>query len=290
MNTQITEIDVPTLPVGVGRWRAVYWEPVMQTGERICVGFLTTWAQESKAVLTIRPDLLVTLFGTAGEKAQNLLERSFRIMNAVLKENNALDHMAVPVSGLHLGALEVCHANAYNDLLQIAKLMSSSLSTLAEPDNPDIADVLDERPEQAQPARQFATRVRDLVSKRNMSLAGYFNKEVALKSNRRLTRFGFLSDSLVAHFGLLQPSNIRNSVRMTRGLITELSLAERASGRKSLLILGFPPLNSPNLTDKERQAIEDYTEELDLEAQEFKLGFAGADNDTDACNALLAAA
>lgn len=289
MNTQITEIDVPTLPVGIGRWRAVYWEPVMQTGERICVGFLTTWAQESKAVLTIRPDLLVTLFGTAGEKAQNLLERSFRIMNAVLNENSALDHMAVPVSGLHLGALEVCHANAYSDLLQIAKLMSSSLSTLAEPDNPDIADVLDERPEQAQPARQFATRVRDLVSKRNMSLAAYFNKEVALKSNRRLTRFGFLSDSLVAHFGLLQPSNIRNSVRMTRGLITELSLAERASGRKSLLILGFPPLRSPNLTDKERQAIEDYTEELDLEAQEFKLGFAGADNDTDACNALMAA-
>ena len=261
----------------------------MQTGERICVGFLTTWAQESKAVLTIRPDLLVTLFGTAGEKAQNLLERSFRIMNAVLNENSALDHMAVPVSGLHLGALEVCHANAYSDLLQIAKLMSSSLSTLAEPDNPDIADVLDERPEQAQPARQFATRVRDLVSKRNMSLAAYFNKEVALKSNRRLTRFGFLSDSLVAHFGLLQPSNIRNSVRMTRGLITELSLAERASGRNSLLILGFPPLDSPNLTDKERQAIEDYTEELDLEAQEFKLGFAGADNDIDACNALMAA-
>ena len=261
----------------------------MQTGERICVGFLTTWAQESKAVLTIRPDLLVTLFGAAGQKAQHLLERGFRIMNAVLNENDSLNEIAAPVSGLHLGALEVCHANAYGDLLQVAKLMSSSLSTLAEPDNPDIADVLDERPEQAQPARQFATRVRDLVAKRDVSLAGYFNKEVALKSSRRLTRFGFLSNSLVAHFGLLQPSNIRNSVRMTRGLITELALAERASGRKSLLILGFPPLNSPNLTDKERQAIEDYTEELDLEAQEFKLGFAGADNDTDACNALMAA-
>ena len=261
----------------------------MQTGERICVGFLTTWAQESKAVLTIRPDLLVTLFGAAGQNAQNLLERSFRIINARLNDHNALDEIASPASGLHLGSLEVCHANAYGDLLQVAKLMSSSLSTLAEPDSPDLADTLEERPEQSQPARQFAKRVRDLVSKRDMSLAGYFSKDAALMSSRRLTRFGFLSDSLVAHFGLLQPSNIRNSVRMTRGLITELSLAERASGRKSLLILGFPPLNSPNLTDKERQAIGDYTEELDLEAQEFKLGFAGADNDTDACNALMAA-
>ena len=289
MNTEITAIEIPTLPASIGQWRAVYWEPVMQTGERICVGFLTTWAQESKAVLTIRPDLLVTLFGAAGQNAQNLLERSFRIINARLNDNNALNEIALPVSGLHLGSLEVCHANAYGDLLQVAQLMSSSLSTLAEPDNPDLADILEERPEQGQPARQFATRVRDIVSKRDMSLAGYFNKDAALMSSRRLTRFGFLSDSLVAHFGLLQPSNIRNSVRMTRGLITELSLAERASGRKSLLILGFPPLGSPNLTDKERRAIEDYTEELGLEAQEFKLGFAGTDNDTAACDALMAA-
>ena len=290
MSAEILLTNAPVLPASTGAWRAVYWEPVMQTGERICVGFLTTWARESKAVLTIRPDLLTTLFGAAGQKAQQLLERGFRIMNAALNETNVLTEITPPVSGLHFGAVEVCHANAYSDLLQVAKLMSSSLSTLAEPDYPDAADVLDERPEQAQPARQFATRVRDLVLKRDVKLAGYFNKEAVLKSSRRPTKFGFLSDTLVAHFGLLQPSNIRNSVRMTRGLITELSLAERASGRKSLLILGFPPLNSPNLTDKERQAIVDYIEEIDLEAQEFKLEFVGADNDNEASDALIAAA
>jgi len=168
--------------------------------------------------------------------------------------------------------------------------MSSSLSTLAEPDNPDGADEADDRPENAQPGRQFVTRVRDLAVKRDVRVASCFNKDVALKNNRRLTRFGFMSDSLVAHFGLLQPnSSIRNSVRMTRGLITELMLAERASSRQSLLILGFPPLASPNLNDKERDAINDYKEELALEAQEFNIRFAGADNDTAACDALMAA-
>lgn len=289
MNTQTAVIDVPTLPVHTGQWRAIYWEPVMQTGERICVGFLTSWNEQTRAVVTLRPDLLATLFGAAGQKVQMLLERGFRMMNAQLGSGRALTEVTPPMSGLFFGAAEVCHANAYTELLQIAKLMSSSLSTLAEPDNPDAADEVDERPEQAQPARQFVTRVRDLAVKRDVRVASCFNKDVALKSSRRLTRFGFMSDSLVAHFGLLQPSNIRNSVRMTRGLITELTLAERASGRHSLLILGFPALGSPTLSDKERQAIEDYKEELDMEAQEFNVSFVGADNDAAACDALMAA-
>ena len=71
--------------------------------------------------------------------------------------------------------------------------------------------------------------------------------------------------------------------------MTELMLAERASSRQSLLILGFPPLASPTLSDKERDAINDYKEELDLEAQDLNIRFAGADNDIAACDALMAA-
>ena len=261
----------------------------MATGERICVGFLTTWDGQSKAVLTVRPDLLSTLFGAAGSKSQSLLERALRVINAVLGESPLIEAAEPPVTGLYFGPVETCHVNSYADLLQVGKLMSSSLSTLAEPDHPEATEAGDNGSEPYQPARQFATRVRDLVIAQDVKLAGYFNKEAVLMAARRPVRFGFLSNSLVAQFGLLQPSKINNYVRMARGLITELSLARRASGRSSLLVLGFPPLASANLTDKERSAIADYTEELSLEAQEFNVGFAAADNDAAACEALLAA-
>lgn len=262
----------------------------MLTGERICVGFLTDWDQKSKAVLTIRPDLLVTLFGGAGTKAQMLLDRAFAMLQAQLNQKPDIHDARVPISGIYLGNVETSHVNAYGDLLQIAKLMSSSLSTLAEPDHGEALDTADSRVEQAtQPARQFATRVRDLVLNKNNGLAACFNKEAYLMGKRRLTRFGFLSDQLAAHFGLLQPTHIRNSVRMARGLITELSIANRTSGRSAMLILGYPSLDSPTLTDKERSAIEDYTEELELEASEFKVKFEGTDNDSAACDALMAA-
>lgn len=261
----------------------------MATGERICIGFLTTWDRQSKAVLTVRPDLLSTLFGAAGAKAHALLERALRITSARLAEVPAIDTAEPPMTGLHFGSVETSHVNSLVDLIRIGKLMSSSLATMAEPDYPEAADAMDAGGEQSQPARQFATRVRDLVLERNARLAGCFNKEAALMAARRPVRFGFLSDSLVAQFGLLQPTRINSHVRLARGLIAELSLAKRAGGRSNLLILGFPPLASATLTDKERSAIADYTEELGLEAREFDVGFAAADSDAQACDALLAA-
>ncbi len=259
----------------------------MQTGERICVGFLTAWEQQSKAVLTIRPDLLATLFGAAGSKAHGLLERAFRLLNARLSDTPTLQVTEASMSGIYFGDVEVSHVNSYSDLLRVAKLMSSSLATFAEPDDADAAESDDARADQSQPSRQFATRIRDLVVARNASLGVCFNREASLMSTRRRTRFGFLSDSLVAHFGVLQPSKIGNTVRTTRGLIVELSLAQRASSRASLLVLGFPPLESPNLTDKERSIVQDYTEELSLEANEFGVRFASADNDNAASESLL---
>ena len=289
MTTEILLTKVPTLPSITGQWRAVYWEPVMQTGERICVGFLTIWEQQYKAVLTIRPDLLVTLFGAAGGKAHGLLERTFRLLNARLADAPTLQVTAASFSGIYFGDVEVSHVNSYSDLLRVAKLMSSSLATFAEPDDSDAAETDDARPEQSQPARQFATRIRDLVVARNAALGACFNREASLMSARRRTKFGFLSDSLVAQFGVLQPSKMRDIVRTTRGLIAELALVQRASSRASLLVLGFPPLESPNLTDKERSIVQDYTEELSLEAKVFGVGFASADSDSAASDALLSA-
>ncbi|ADX48553.1 hypothetical protein Acav_4674 [Paracidovorax avenae ATCC 19860] len=288
MNTLPDTHQVPALPITAGQWCAIYWEPVMLTGERICVGFLTCWDGRAKAELTVRPDLLITLFGGAGAKAQTLLERAFKLMQAQTDAVGGIHDIRLPISGLYLGGLETSHVNSYAELLQVAKLMSSSLSTLAEPDA-ELPELTDARGEQAVPARQFATRVRDLVLLRNSNLAVYFHKEAYLLGKRRATRFGFLSDSLAAHFGLLQPTNVRNSARMARGLIAELSIAQRASGRTALLVLGFPSLDSPTLTDKERSAIEDYTEELGLEASEFSVRYAATDTDAAACDALMSA-
>lgn len=289
MNAMITEAVPTALPAQVGLWRAIYWEPVMATGERLCVGFLTAWGGDCKAVLTIRQDLLSAIFGAAGPKAHALLDRALRLITARLADAPEIQGAQPPMTGLYFGPTETSHVNSYADLLQIGKLMSSSLAAMAEPDNPESADLIEVAGEQRQPARQFASRVRDLALARDKRLANCFNREASLMAARRPARFGFLSDSLAAQFGLLQPTNINSYVRSARGMLAELALARRASGRANLLILGYPPLASATLTDKERSAIADYTEELSLEANEFQVGFAAAESDMQACDALLAA-
>ena len=189
MNSSTAVTGLTSLPATVGQWRAIYWEPVMATGERICIGFLTTWDGQSKAVLTVRPDLLSMLFGAAGARAHALLERALRITNARLAEVPVIDTAEPPMTGLYFGPVETSHVNSFADLIQIGKLMSSSLATMAEPDHPDAADAMDAGGEPSQPARQFATRVRDLVLERNVRLAGCFNKEAVLMAARRPVRF-----------------------------------------------------------------------------------------------------
>ena len=287
MNISTTETTQAILPTQVGLWRAIYWEPVMATGERLCVGLLTTWAGKSSATLTIRHDLLSAMYGATGPKALSLLERALRLINAGLIDAPEIEGTRPPMTGLYFGPLETSYVHSSADLVQVGKLMSSSLATMAEPDHPESADLVDARSEQPQPARQFAMRVRNLALLRDVRLAGCFNREASLMTERRVVRFGFLSDSLVAQFGLLQPTNINGHVRSARGMLAELSLARRASGRANLLILGYPPLASATLTDRERTAVADYTEELTLEAREFEVGFTAADSDVRACDALL---
>ena len=288
MNTLIKTEIPPVLPKTFGKWRAIYWEPVMMTGERLCVGFATFWESKSLAVVTIRPDVLNVLFGASGSKSQMLLEKTIRILNSRLASSNDIENIESPISGFYFGSVEACHVNSYAELLQVGKIMSSSLSTLSEQDFPDTEESVEVQSENSQPNRHFATRVRDLTIAKDISLAAYFNKETSLMTNRRTVKFGFLSDGLAAHFGLLQATSIQRHVRMARGLITELSLAARQSDRRGLLVMGFPPLDGATLTDRERNAFTDYLEELKLESAEFKVKFAATDSATKASEALLA--
>lgn len=276
-------LDVPALPTTVGKWRAAYWEPVMATGERLCFAILTEWHGKRAAVTVLGTDHLTAMYGASGPKAAALLERAVRLLNISL-EDIPIEKVSPPFSGVFLGPSEVAHSNDLAGVLQVAKIMSSSLATLNDPDTSETAD---QGVETRQPARHFQTRVRDLVIAKQPNLSNCFAKEASLTGARRPVRFGFLSDNLVAHFGLLQTTAIRTHVRTARGLFAELSMAHKQSGIKATLILGHPPIESATLGDNERAALRDYLQDLTAEAFQFEVNLAPADNDLVARDALL---
>ena len=274
---------VPTLAATVGKWRAAYWEPVMATGERLCFAILTEWQGKRSATGVLSADHLAAMYGASGPKAAALLERAVRLLDASLKEAS-IEQVAPPFSGVYLGPSEVAHSSDLAGVLQVAKIMSSSLATLSDPDTADTADVVVET---RLPVRHFQTRVRNLVVARRPDLANCFGKEASLAGARRPVKFGFLSNDLVAHFGLLHTTSIRAHVRTARGLFAELSMAHKQSSRKATLILGHLPLDSPTLGTNERSALRDYLQDLADEALQFEVELATADNDDAARDALL---
>lgn len=285
MNNTLQLPVVPALAATVGKWRAAYWEPVMATGERLCFAILTEWQGERYAVGVLSADHLAAMYGAGGPKASALLERAVRLLNASLKESS-IETAPPPFSGVYFGPAEVAHSNDLGGILQVAKLMSSSLATLSDPDS---AETVDQGLEARLPVRHFQSRVRDLVIARRPNLVNCFAKDATLTGARRPVRFGFLSNDLVAHFGLLQTTTIRTHVRTARGLFAELAMAHKQSGIKATLILGHPPLTSATLASKERSALQDYLQDLTAEATEFEVELVAADTDAAACEALLQA-
>lgn len=255
----------------------------MATGERLCFAILIEWQGKRSAIAVLGEDHLAALYGASGPKATALLERAVRLMEASLKEAS-IEEVSPPFSGVFFGPAEIAHSNDLAGVLQVAKIMSSSLATL---NDPDTADTADQGVETRQPVQHFQTRVRDLVIARRPNLVNYFAKEASLPGARRPVRFGFLSSDLVAHFGLLQTTAIRTHVRTARGLFAELSMAHKQSGIKATLILGHPPIEGATLGDSERSALRDYLQDLTAEALQFEVELATADNDAAARDALL---
>jgi hypothetical protein len=103
-------------------WRALYWEPVSGTGERIMVGVLHGFEHEYKAVRTIRNDVLDCLFGKAAPGLRRLIEHSLKIFEVAATASNSLELFSAPVSGIHPGPVRATEAQTANDLLRLFAL------------------------------------------------------------------------------------------------------------------------------------------------------------------------
>lgn len=280
-------VAAPLLGKKVGQWRAVYWEPVMGSGERLCIGVVTTLDGKTRAHRSIRPGVLRALYGDASEGIERVLEQAFMLLDKIGEQLDT-SSMVSPVSGVLLGSSEVAHVDAETQLVDVALLMSSSICSLSDPGQLDASEVASDGGKRIN--HQFITRIRNHVVTIRPDLAGCFNVEARLLTKKRPVRFGFLSDRLVAHLGVLSSVNLNSSVRNARGLMAEVRIgrAARDGQGSAALILGHQPLTSPDLSSKDRDAMQDCIEELKLESAELDVEFRAADNDSACATELIA--
>ena len=72
-------------------WRALFWEPVSGTGERLMVGVVYCYEGRWGVARTIRDDVLANLYGKAAEGAKRLLDTAMEMYRAAAEAGSSLE-------------------------------------------------------------------------------------------------------------------------------------------------------------------------------------------------------
>lgn len=256
-------------------WRALYWEPVSGTGERIMVGVLHGFNNEYKAVRTIRNDVLDCLFGKAGLGLRRLIEHSLKIFEVASDASKSVEIFSAPISGIYPGPVRVTAAQSANDLVHTACLLYSSLGNLDKLDESDDADA----PQQEEVNRRFGSEVKQEVLSTRPDLAFGFGRSATLIHAGMGVKFGFLSDKTILHFTVLHPVRQSASMRDARARIFELQRAREISGiAAAALIAAAPRDDDATLGTKQRELLRANRMEIEHEADAVDLQWFAVNN------------
>jgi hypothetical protein len=249
-------------------WRPLYWEPVSGTGERIMIGVLHGYANEYRAIRTIRNDVLDCLFGKSALGLKRIIDHSLNVFQVAAQATNSLDALSSPISGIYPGPLRATEASSAADLLYTACLLYSSLGNLDKLDEAEVED----SPQQEEVNRRFGSEVKQEVAKIRPDLMAGFGRGGELISGGMFVKFGYFSPVAVLHFTVLHPVRQSASMRDARARIFELQRAKVIAGINSAaLIAAVPREDDATLGSKQREQLRANSIEIEREADAVSL-------------------
>lgn len=242
------------------------------------VGVLYDLSGETRAVRTIRKDVLECLFGKSAAGLLNLIDQAVKAIQIAAQSSPSLEVMNYEILGLTPGKLRSTEARSASEILETACLLYSSLVSLDKLDDSDENDA----PQQEEVNRRFGTEVRIEVIKRRPELKTGFGTGAQLIPGGQRVRFGFSSPKAIIHFTVIHPVRHSASMRDARAKILELQLARELSGiSTAALIAGTPRLDDPTLGSRQRDQLRVNQKEIESEADLVKLRWFPAYSATD---------
>lgn len=257
-----TQVD-PLTP-----WRALFWEPVAGTGERLMVGVVHGFKGEWASQRIVRDDVLDALYGKASADVRALIDHALKTYVAVAQTTNDIHAVGFPVAGLLPGPARHVSVDSASELLHVAALLYSSLAQIDRFDEQDE----DDTPQAEEVNKRFSTELREHVVALRPDLSSGFGKGGRLTSGGVLVKFGYFSPSVILHFSVLHPVRQSASVRDARAKLWELSRASTVSGiTRAGLIAAVPRLDDPSIGPRQRENILSNQSEIENEADDARI-------------------
>ncbi|WP_336971828.1 hypothetical protein [Alcaligenes sp. PF14] len=268
-------------------WRALFWEPVAGTGERLMVGLVYSFKGQWAAQRILRDDVLESLYGKASADVKTLIDHALKTYAVAAEASNDIDTISFSVAGLIPSDARFVRVDSVSELLQVAALLYSSLAQIDKFDEQDENDA----PQAEEVNKRFSTEVREAVISRRPDLMYGFGKGGRLTMGGALVKFGFFSPSVILHFSVLHPVRQSASVRDARAKLWELSRAANLSGiAKAGLITAIPRLDDPSIGQHQRKSIASNQMAIEREADDAEIRLYPVHNASEGAEQLIALA
>jgi len=183
-----------------GRWVPLFVEPMVGSGERICIGIAASDGEAVEVVAVPRLERLASVYGSATGAFQwtatlALQECEFAARNKGLE---ALADLKPTIGGLSFGAIRRGAGRDLGDLARVALRQASALAAL---DSDELAAKTAPTIEATQSS--VISSVRKIVGKARPELREYFNRTFSLRQGTRPLQFGFVGKKMAVNFSSL---------------------------------------------------------------------------------------
>lgn len=279
-----------------GKWAALYLEPVIGSGERICIGVAAASARQSIVVPVVALNRLECIYGREVDALLLASRIALEHMTQALRrsgEAGLTEGWKGPVDGCFLGAAVECEGDSLDMIARTGMTASSSL-----------VEMLAEGGDEVDPRRDSqitASRLEDLVKERVVAvrsgLAQCFRVQRRIQANARPTVVGFVGQRIAANFAMLMPSQLSNLVDRSKAKLWDLAqLRQDVQGERLLqsilhfeLLVYRPRDEAPEYSEKQIRNIREAVVELEAEADRVQIRCRPATSHEEIAQRLLEA-
>lgn len=217
-------------------WAPIYLEPMVGSGERLCIGVVA--ADEGAAIVRKVDglDRLACLYGVeanafiyASQVALSSTEQKVQEgIRSLVTWRGAMDGLIV--GDVRDGAGESLEDVAATGLMQCASLLLRRQIDVES----TAANVVPYSPAEAT-LKRLESLVRDEVAAQRPALISLFWQQYRISKNARATRIGFMGQRLAANFGMLIPGRIGPLVDHAKAKLWDLTQLKQAGIGSDLL-------------------------------------------------------
>lgn len=236
-------LDFPEAPSFKAEWRPIYFEPIVNSGERITILIVVKSENNFNYYEALHDNVIDNLYGNQSLHLKNLIKM---VKNHLEKNFGNLDNC---IEGVYPGEW---HKSSSKDIKGVARQglhKSASLGSLAIEE----LFTFSESSENDVIEQNWTNKIKDEFLKSNPSYEKAFNYSVQISKNVKI-RCGFHSARYSAKFNVCTAKTIH---RIKTSLMDLKILEENKLANRLDLILYLPPVDDLIVTSKMRDKMDE---------------------------------